>query len=75
MPAANRGRRCFKPQNKTPWGKVAAYGTWWPVACYAIFLSACTVVAIWIGPETYREDIEADSTATEQLPTAMPARA
>jgi hypothetical protein len=33
---------------------VAAYGTWWPLACYAIFLAACAVVAIWIGPETYR---------------------
>src|ERR1700720_2189723 len=38
---------------------VAAYGTWWPVACYAIFLSLCTVVAIWIGPETYKKDITA----------------
>src|SRR5262245_18811039 len=54
---------------------VAAYGTWWPVACYAMFLSACTVVAIWVGPETYREDIEADSSAATELPTAMPARA
>src|SRR6201987_5266012 len=39
---------------------VAAYGSWWPVACYAMFLSLCTVIAIWIGPETYREDIAAD---------------
>src|SRR6202035_2783620 len=38
---------------------VAAYGTWWPVACYAIFLSLCTVVAICIGRETYKEDIPA----------------
>ena len=54
---------------------VAAYGTCWPVACYAMFLSVCTVVAIWVGPETYRGDIEADSSATAELPTAMPARA
>jgi metabolite-proton symporter len=54
---------------------VAAYGTWWPVACYAIFLAACTVIAIWIGPETYRENIAADAVAREELPVAMPARA
>jgi metabolite-proton symporter len=39
---------------------VAAYGSWWPVACYAVFLSMCTVIAIWIGPETYQEDITTD---------------
>jgi metabolite-proton symporter len=55
---------------------VAAYGSWWPVACYAMFLSLCTAVAIWFGPETYQEDI----TATEldhhdELPAAMPQRA
>ena len=54
---------------------VAAYGTWWPVACYAMFLSACTVIAIWIGPETYREKIAADGFASNELPAAMPARA
>src|SRR5215471_10178934 len=42
---------------------VAAYGSWWPVACYAIFLSLCTVVAIWIGPETYQENIASDAPA------------
>src|SRR5215813_7294517 len=40
---------------------VAAYGSWWPVACYAVFLSMCTVIAIWIGPETYQEDIATDA--------------
>jgi len=54
---------------------VAAYGSWWPVACYAILLSACTVVAIWIGPETYRENIAADATTSEELPAAVPLRA
>ena len=29
---------------------VATYGSWWPVACYAMLLSACTVIAIWVGP-------------------------
>jgi MFS family permease len=54
---------------------VAAYGSWWPVACYAILLSACTVIAIWIGPETYQENIAADATTSEELPAAVPLRA
>jgi MFS family permease len=55
---------------------VAAYGTWWPVACYAIFLSLCTVVAIWIGPETYKEDITAaEPDRHDELPAVMPLRA
>jgi metabolite-proton symporter len=51
---------------------VAAYGSWWPVACYAMFLSLCTVVAIWIGPETYREDIAAETVGQDELPAAVP---
>src|SRR6201988_4671037 len=43
---------------------VATYGSWWPVACYAMFLSLCTVIAVWIGPETYKEDIASESVAT-----------
>jgi MFS family permease len=54
---------------------VAAYGTWWPVACYAMFLSACTVLAIWIGPETYQENIAADVAAREEVPVPLLARA
>jgi MFS family permease len=55
---------------------VAAYGTWWPVACYAIFLSLCTVIAIWFGPETYKEDIAAVIPASrDELPAAMPQQA
>ncbi|WP_454625124.1 MFS transporter [Bradyrhizobium cenepequi] len=54
---------------------VAAYGSWWPVACYAMFLSLCTVIAVWIGPETYREDIAADPVVQHDLPVAMPQRA
>ena len=42
---------------------VAAYGSWWPVACYAAFLAACTAFAIWCGPETYEESITVDNTA------------
>ena len=53
---------------------LAAYGTWWPVACYAMFLSACTVLAIWIGPETYRENIGDNEGVTDDLP-AIAARA
>jgi metabolite-proton symporter len=54
---------------------VAAYGSWWPVACYAMFLSLCTVLAIWIGPETYQENIASDASAPEEMPAAMPLRA
>lgn len=55
---------------------VAAYGSWWPVACYAIFLSLCTVIAIWFGPETYKEDIAAVAPdPREELPSAIPQRA
>jgi metabolite-proton symporter len=50
---------------------VAAYGSWWPVACYAVFLSMCTVIAIWIGPETYQEDITTD-VAPADLAVAKP---
>ncbi|MCP4617448.1 MAG: MHS family MFS transporter [Bradyrhizobium sp.] len=51
---------------------VAAYGSWWPVACYAVFLSMCTVIAIWIGPETYQEDIANDAVAPADLAVAKP---
>jgi metabolite-proton symporter len=54
---------------------VAAYGTWWPVACYAIFLSLCTVVAIWVGPETFQDSIDSDVPAKDQFQVAQPVRA
>ena len=56
---------------------VAWSGSWWPVACYAIFLSACTVVAIWFGPETYEENITIDNTTDGAMlaAAALPARA
>jgi len=38
-----------------------AAGGWWPVACYAILLSALTAWAIWAGPETYEENITLDN--------------
>ena len=41
---------------------VAWSGSWWPVACYAAFLAACTAFAIWCGPETYEESITVDNT-------------
>jgi MFS family permease len=53
---------------------LATYGTWWPVACYAMFLSACTVLAIWIGPETYQENIGDNENVADDLP-AIAARA
>jgi metabolite-proton symporter len=51
---------------------VATYGSWWPVACYAMFLSLCTVIAVWIGPETYREDITAETVGQDELAVAVP---
>jgi MFS family permease len=48
-----------------------ASGSWWPVACYVILLSALTAWAIWAGPETYEENIAADNSVPA---AAMPAR-
>jgi MFS family permease len=31
----------------------------WPVACYLIFASSITMLAIWLAPETYRLDLSA----------------
>lgn len=38
-----------------------ASGSWWPVALYIVLLSGVTAVAVWCGPETYRDDIAADA--------------
>jgi metabolite-proton symporter len=54
---------------------VAAFGSWWPVACYAAFLAACTAFAIWCGPETYEESITVDNTSDGALNAAVPLRA
>lgn len=54
---------------------VAAFGSWWPVACYAALLSVFTVIAIWFGPETYEESITVDNTADAALNAAVPSRA
>lgn len=43
-----------------------ASGSSWPVAIYAIVLGAITAVAVWMGPETYRDDIAADEAAAEE---------
>src|ERR1700741_2598260 len=45
---------------------VAWSGTWWPVACYAAGLSACTVIAVWAGPETYQESITVDNSTDSE---------
>jgi metabolite-proton symporter len=52
-------------------------GSWWPVACYAAFLAACTAFAIWCGPETYEESITVDNTmdGVAMRSAAMPSRA
>jgi MFS family permease len=55
---------------------VAAFGSWWPVACYTAALAAFTVIAIWLGPETYEESIIVDNTAdVARNPAAEPLRA
>jgi MFS family permease len=55
---------------------VAVSGSWWPVACYAAALSALTAIAIWAGPETYEENIAANTLPDETAqPSAVPARA
>ena len=41
---------------------MAAFGSWWPVACYAALLAALTAFAVWCGPETYEESITVDNT-------------
>jgi hypothetical protein len=46
---------------------VAAFGSWWPVACYAALLAALTVIAIWFGPETYEESITVDNTSDGRI--------
>jgi len=55
---------------------VAWSGTWWPVALYAAGLSALTALAVWAGPETYRDSISVDnSTDSELQSVAMPIEA
>ena len=49
---------------------VAWSGSWWPVACYAAFLAACTAFAIWCGPETYEESITVDNTSDGKMHAA-----
>ncbi|WP_315832696.1 MFS transporter [Bradyrhizobium prioriisuperbiae] len=44
-----------------------ASGSWWPVACYIIVLSAITALAVWWGPETYEESITVDNTTTAKV--------
>lgn len=51
-----------------------ASGSSWPVAIYAIVLGILTTYAVWMGPETYRDDIAADEAAEPvaiPLPVAM----
>ena len=56
---------------------VAWSGSWWPVACYAAFLAACTAIAICCGPETYEESITVDNTTDGDAmrAAAVPSRA
>jgi MFS family permease len=38
-----------------------AGGSWWPVALYIALLSGVTAIAVWCGPETFRDDISTDA--------------
>jgi DNA polymerase (family 10) len=70
------GRRLISEAHDTAAALVAAFGSWWPVACYAALLAGLTAIAIWVGPETYEENITANTLPDEGVhPTAMPARA
>jgi MHS family shikimate/dehydroshikimate transporter-like MFS transporter len=44
----------------------------WGVALYVIVLSLITVLAVFIGPETYRNDIKAEDTESTAPPRARP---
>lgn len=53
-----------------------ASGSSWPVALYAILLGLITAYAVWMGPETYRDDISADLTDDQEArPTPQIVRA
>jgi metabolite-proton symporter len=55
---------------------VATFGSWWPVACYAALLAALTAISIWAGPETYEENIAANTLPDEEVhPVAVPQQA
>jgi MFS family permease len=55
---------------------VATFGSWWPVACYAALLAGLTAIAIWAGPETYAENIAANTLPDEAIDAgAVPLRA
>jgi MFS family permease len=55
---------------------VATFGSWWPVACYAALLAALTAISIWAGPETYTENIAANTLPDEEVhPAAVPLQA
>jgi MFS family permease len=55
---------------------VSVFGSWWPVACYAALLAGLTAIAIWAGPETYEENIAANTLPDEEVhPAAVPLRA
>jgi MFS transporter, MHS family, shikimate and dehydroshikimate transport protein len=42
-------------------------GAPWGVACYVIFLSLVTALAVWWGPETNESDLAADATKDPML--------
>jgi MFS transporter, MHS family, shikimate and dehydroshikimate transport protein len=48
-------------------GLLAWAGSYWPVALYMIGLALITLVAIYVGPETYERDISVDQVDKEAV--------
>jgi MFS family permease len=48
-------------------GLLAWSGSYWPVALYMIALALITVVAVYLGPETYQRDISVDQVDKEAV--------
>src|SRR5215213_1169462 len=48
-------------------GLLAWSGSYWPVALYMIGLALITVVAVYLGPETYQRDISVDQVDKEAV--------
>src|SRR5215217_8625126 len=48
-------------------GLLAWSGSYWPIALYMIGLSLITLVAIYVGPETYQRDISVDQVDKEAV--------
>ena len=50
-------------------------GTYWPIAVYMMVLATITIVAVALGPETYRREMSEEEVEEEKVgpPAATPA--